>query len=296
MAELHWFPLYASDWLTSAAISAMLPEQEGAYLRLLIQAWGDGSEEPSLENDDRKLAAWSRLGRRWRALGAAVRAQFVEREGRLYNPKLSAVWREQQDKHHAAVAKATKAVRAREAKRAEKRRTSGQPAQPAHPETTSTASQPPQHDDLGDSDQKRNGASPRSSPDDRSIMQSELDTTVEPSLQRVLPVVAGSALRADGPLRAPGEPSNGNGARARPEVADFGVVLEQIDPDRALARRSKLQADKESAAAIAWCSELPEEARARIEARVDAEVAAARAQSERGRARIRDSVRMAAWR
>jgi uncharacterized protein YdaU (DUF1376 family) len=114
MAELHWFPLYFEDWLTSRSITAMLPEQEGAYIRLLMVAWGDGSHEPWLEANDAKLAAWSRLGSRWRKLGSAIVAEFTERDGKLYNERLSAIWQEQQEKHASAVVKAKKAVATRE--------------------------------------------------------------------------------------------------------------------------------------------------------------------------------------
>ena len=112
-AELFWFPAYPSDWLGSPAISMMLPEQEGAYWRLLNLAWGNGDAEPSLPNDPAALAQMSRLGRRWKKLGPIIRAQFVEREGRLYNHKMSEVWRDQQDKHDRAVAKASLGGKAR---------------------------------------------------------------------------------------------------------------------------------------------------------------------------------------
>lgn len=107
-AELHWFPMLTDKWLSSPAISRMLPEQEGAYLRLLIVAWGDGGQEPSLPADAGELAVASRLGSRWRKLGPLVREQFKERDGRLFNTKLSKVWREQQQKHAVAVVKGGK--------------------------------------------------------------------------------------------------------------------------------------------------------------------------------------------
>lgn len=101
--NLYWFPAYVDKWLSSPAIGMMLPEQEGAYWRLLLNCWGDGSAEPSLPVDDAKLAQMSRLGRRWVKLGGLVREQFDERDGRLYNAKLSEVWHEQQLKHGVAV-------------------------------------------------------------------------------------------------------------------------------------------------------------------------------------------------
>lgn len=116
LSDLKWFPVYIADWLSSSAVSSMLPEQEGAFFRLLLIAWGNGDKEPSLPIDDESLARTSRLGRRWAKLGAVVRSQFIERDGRLYNVKLSAVWEEQQAKHAAAVKKARHAANARHGK------------------------------------------------------------------------------------------------------------------------------------------------------------------------------------
>lgn len=117
MSDLPWFPIYRREWLESAAVSAMLPEQEGPFFRLLVIAWGDGDVEPSLPADDMQLATLSKLGARWKKFGGLVKAQFVERDGRLYNPKLSAVWLEQCSKHDAAIQKAKNAQAARAAKK-----------------------------------------------------------------------------------------------------------------------------------------------------------------------------------
>lgn len=117
MAELHWFPIYHSDWLASGAIAAMLPEQEGAYMRLLMIAWGNGEAEPSLPASSQALAQMSRLGARWKKLGPLILEQFDEREGRIYHPKLSEVWAEQQQKHAVAVAKGKKGGDTKAAKR-----------------------------------------------------------------------------------------------------------------------------------------------------------------------------------
>lgn len=103
MADLSWFPVFVADWLTSDDVTLMLPEQEGAFFRLLLRAWGKGGAEPSLPAVDRDLAILSRLGRRWAKLGPLVRAQFTERDGRLYNERLSTVWTEQQSKHERAI-------------------------------------------------------------------------------------------------------------------------------------------------------------------------------------------------
>lgn len=121
MAEhspLYWFPFDVGEWLKSPAVSAMLPEQEGAYLRLLLTSWGDGSAEPSLPTDQAKLAQLSRLGPRWRKLGHLIVEQFEERNGRLVNAKLAATWWQQQEAHATAVIRARAGGKASAAKRA----------------------------------------------------------------------------------------------------------------------------------------------------------------------------------
>lgn len=86
-------PLDAAQWLHDQRITTMLPEQEGAYLRLLLVLWCD--EHCSLPHDDASLAALSRLGERWATLGQAIRACFVdhpEHTQRLTHPGLFAEW------------------------------------------------------------------------------------------------------------------------------------------------------------------------------------------------------------
>lgn len=110
---LHWFPMFCEKWLSSEAIGQMEPAQEGAYIRLLCQAWGDGSALPSLPDNDAALAKLSRLGRRWAKLGPLIRQQFVAADGRLTNAVQTGVWTEQQAKHTKASERAAHAANAR---------------------------------------------------------------------------------------------------------------------------------------------------------------------------------------
>lgn len=119
-AELHWFPFFAKDWLSSPARMAMSPEQRGAYIDLLAIAWGNGEFEPGLPDDDPSLARLSSLGTKWKRLGGIIRAQFVFRDGMLRNERLSVVWYEQQRKHGKAVERGRIGRAARDAKLAEK--------------------------------------------------------------------------------------------------------------------------------------------------------------------------------
>lgn len=103
MAELHYFPMYAADWLSGEATTLMSCEQEGAFLRLLLHAWLSKDVCPcSIPNDDKKLAAMSKLGRRWQSVGEFVRAQFEPVEDypdRLRNARLWTIYVEQTEKH-----------------------------------------------------------------------------------------------------------------------------------------------------------------------------------------------------
>lgn len=83
------FLLYVDDWLSSSAIEAMTAAEERGYLRLLMHAWK--SDDCGLPDDDAVLAQLSKLGRAWSRnsnSGATIRAQFIAKNGRLYNERL----------------------------------------------------------------------------------------------------------------------------------------------------------------------------------------------------------------
>jgi uncharacterized protein YdaU (DUF1376 family) len=96
------FPFYAEDWLSSPHIAMMRPEQEAAYLRLLLYCWE--SESSCIPNDDVVLARLTRLRSRWKRAKGPVLACFEPcpiHADCLHNPKLSTVktkvvsWRKQ---------------------------------------------------------------------------------------------------------------------------------------------------------------------------------------------------------
>lgn len=107
-------PFLVSDWLSSTRIATMSPAQEGAFLRLLLHAWGD--PDCTLPDDDDELAALSRLGSDWKRCGAKVKACFVsdqERPGRIYNQKQRSVRAQQDARIQAAKLHGKKAAEAR---------------------------------------------------------------------------------------------------------------------------------------------------------------------------------------
>lgn len=121
-----WFPFYAADWRLSRTVREMTPEQRGGYVELLCVAWHDGIQEPSLKDDDNYLAKMSELGeKRWKKAGAAIRACFEVRDGRLYNERLSKVWEIQRAKYQIAEMAGKESARQRALKRESNDRTNG---------------------------------------------------------------------------------------------------------------------------------------------------------------------------
>jgi uncharacterized protein YdaU (DUF1376 family) len=222
VAELPWFPVYRDEWIGSPTVAAMLPEQEGALWRLLLTSWGDGSVEPSLPADDQQLATLSKLGPRWKKLGGLVRAQFEEREGRLYNRKLSAVWVEQTAKHAkasdkarvAALAKAEKQRREAAEKEAQ-RNAQGTPARtpPGSASSSAPSRTPSSTSGSARSTQNLEGTAPDSTPDG-----------VES--QEHVPAPDGALAPAGAAPRATGATANGNGHGTLPRAAVIAKLEE----------------------------------------------------------------------
>jgi hypothetical protein len=94
--------MYAAEWLAGEATTLMTPEQESAFLRLLLHSWLSTGIPCSVPEDDKALAELSRLGRRWGKVGGFVKDQFEpieEYPGRIRNAKLWAVYVAQMEKH-----------------------------------------------------------------------------------------------------------------------------------------------------------------------------------------------------
>jgi uncharacterized protein YdaU (DUF1376 family) len=95
------FQMYVNDFLGSAKVGMMGAEEIGIYLLLLFLDF----QEKGFVYDSRLLAKWCRVPRRrfekaWVIVGQC----FVEREGRMFNPRLElervkqAEWREKSSK------------------------------------------------------------------------------------------------------------------------------------------------------------------------------------------------------
>jgi hypothetical protein len=90
---LDYFRFDAVGWLTSPAVSCMVPAQEGAFIRLL--AYQARTKDCTLPSSDDELAVLSRLKDEWKTLGTFVRQQFeddTDRPGRIFNKKLRGEW------------------------------------------------------------------------------------------------------------------------------------------------------------------------------------------------------------
>lgn len=88
-------PLYVGDWLSSESVTAMLLEQQGAFMRLLCHAWLSGS--CSLPDNDTTLAALSTLGDKWLGPNSEIiRGCFKKKrlgnETRLVNDRQYKEW------------------------------------------------------------------------------------------------------------------------------------------------------------------------------------------------------------
>lgn len=88
------FLVLIDRWFSSTKISAMHPEEEGGYFRLLLHA--AGQPDCGLPDDDNELARFSRLGDSWfkrpklsnLTRGERIRQCFFIQDGRLFNALL----------------------------------------------------------------------------------------------------------------------------------------------------------------------------------------------------------------
>jgi uncharacterized protein YdaU (DUF1376 family) len=69
-------PFYVNDWLSSAKVTCMTLEQQGAYVRLLCHCWA--SQNASIPDDDTALAALSGMGQGWLTNGCPVVRECFE--------------------------------------------------------------------------------------------------------------------------------------------------------------------------------------------------------------------------
>jgi uncharacterized protein YdaU (DUF1376 family) len=95
------FQFYPDDFLGSGKVGTMTTDEVGAYTLLLCLEWN----ETGFVYDEEELARWCRLSRaKFRKAWTRVSRCFVERDGRLFNPRLDAerekqaIWREKSRK------------------------------------------------------------------------------------------------------------------------------------------------------------------------------------------------------
>lgn len=158
------FSVYVNEWLGSPRITLMLPEEEGAYFRLLCYAWGD--PDCSLPDDDEVLARLSRLGDRWlNGCSTAVRACFEKhpnKPGRIYNPRLF-LERKKQERNKKQ--KAAAGVKSGEARRYKSNRRSTETEQSVHDSlnlsASASASNSRSKDLLSDRDRRAQSRKPK---------------------------------------------------------------------------------------------------------------------------------------
>lgn len=79
------FQMYPKDWLSSEDVTLMPPEAEGLFIRLLMISW-DNNGLPTNPEGVKELAG-RKYARCWARAWPPVRKKFVERNGRLVNPR-----------------------------------------------------------------------------------------------------------------------------------------------------------------------------------------------------------------
>lgn len=126
-APLPWFPFYVDAWETDERIDALTLEEQGAYLRLLLWQWREGSISSDVAFVAGKLSVRSAkaglsLSERRAIAKRLLRLFFVpcgDGPGRVVNPKLAEVYSLQVSKSEKAsqVAREAAARRAANAER-----------------------------------------------------------------------------------------------------------------------------------------------------------------------------------
>jgi uncharacterized protein YdaU (DUF1376 family) len=86
------FNFYTNNWLGSARVSTMTPEQEGAYIRLLCYQWN--SDDQTIPADDSELAVLSRLNGRWQECGKRIKTCFDPLESDPTKLRNDRLWHE----------------------------------------------------------------------------------------------------------------------------------------------------------------------------------------------------------
>ena len=89
------FQLYVNDFLGDKYTMMMSAEQVGGYFLLLMHAWNES--DCGLDDNEEELAFLSRMDERWLKHGLKVRNRFFEKDGRLYNKRLLAERRKQEE-------------------------------------------------------------------------------------------------------------------------------------------------------------------------------------------------------
>lgn len=90
--DLPWFPLYVSDFLGDEAVKLASNRALGVYMKLLCHQW----THRSIPSDTRHLARIvHESDGDFQELWAELEGKFRFRSGRLLNPRLEAVRREQ---------------------------------------------------------------------------------------------------------------------------------------------------------------------------------------------------------
>lgn len=110
--DLTRFDFYALRFRESETVQQMTAEEVGQYLLLMVEAWLHG-KNASLPNNPKLLAIYARVPK----VSDLVLSCWTERDGRLYNERLSDEWDATVVRHDFAHERAKKGAEARYGKK-----------------------------------------------------------------------------------------------------------------------------------------------------------------------------------
>jgi len=110
--EMPWMPFYVNDFLSSAEVYLMTPEEGWGYLNLLFAQWQSGAKR-CIPSDKEELAKLSRLGGKWGKCSRRIMKQFVRVGGSGFrNKRCAEIYRDQELKYQKLYKRAVKGGKA----------------------------------------------------------------------------------------------------------------------------------------------------------------------------------------
>lgn len=117
MAEMPWFPMWATDFVNARTVRTMTPEQVGVYILLLCHEWNDGP----LPDDNDALRVLANMADADAVRTVLERCFLLTEDGEWVNERLEEVREEQEAKREDKVRAGKLSAKARRRKKLEQR-------------------------------------------------------------------------------------------------------------------------------------------------------------------------------